>query len=181
VLSRATRDVDLLNGRIDGEKVRAIGERLVPLTGVDEVFLCGPQSMIESVKATLTEQLDFPAEHVHFELFGTEDSPARAIPVAMADQGPLRKVTVIADGKKTTIDLSTDGMNILDAALGAGADLPFACKGGVCCTCRAKLVEGEVKMDVNYALEPQEVEQGYILTCQSHPVTDHVTVDYDTI
>ena len=134
--------------------------------------------VIESVRDTLTEELGFPAEPVHFELFGTEQS-AKPVSLPVADQGPMRKVTVIADGKKTTIDLPTEGMSILDAALGAGADLPYACKGGVCSTCRALLVEGDVDMDVNFALEDYEVKRGYILTCQSYPVSDRVVVDYD--
>ena len=136
--------------------------------------------MIEEVRETLTSELDFAPEHVHFELFGTADE-SRPSPRVEQTDGPMRQVTVIADGKRTTINVSTEGMGILDAALNAGADLPFACKGGVCCTCRAKLVEGEVTMDANYALEPQEVEAGFILTCQSHPTTDHVVVDFDHI
>lgn len=180
VLSRAARDVDLFNGRIDGDKIKALSESLVPLSSVDEVFLCGPQTMIEGVRETLTSELGFPPECVHFELFGTAADRRPPAAVEQAD-GPMRQVTVIADGKRTTINLPTEGMGILDAALAAGADLPFACKGGVCCTCRAKLVEGEVTMDANYALEPQEVDAGFILTCQSHPTTDHVVVDFDHI
>ncbi|MDJ0655790.1 MAG: 2Fe-2S iron-sulfur cluster-binding protein [Xanthomonadales bacterium] len=115
---------------------------------------------------------------MHFELFGTKDMAARK-DTGNVDAGPMRKVSIISDRKKIELEVPSAGASILDAALAAGADLPFACKGGVCCTCRAKLVEGEVSMDVNYALEDQEVEAGFILTCQAHPTSDYVQVDYD--
>ncbi len=179
VLSREQRDVPLFNGRIDPAKLEALGERLVAFEQMDEVFLCGPQKMIDALRPALSDQMGIDKKHVHFELFGTEDQ-LRAKPVTpSAAKGPRRRVTVIADGKQTRIELATEGQSILDAALAGGADLPFACKGGVCCTCRAKLLSGEVKMDVNYALEDDEVQDGFVLTCQSHPMTDEVVVDFD--
>lgn len=177
VLSREARDVPLFNGRIDPAKLAALGERLVDFGSMDEVFLCGPQKMIDALRPALVEAHGIDPKHVHFELFGTEDQ-LRARPAA-TPTGPRRQVTVIADGKRTRVELASDGQSILDAALAGGADLPFACKGGVCCTCRAKLVSGEVEMDVNYALEEHEVEAGFVLTCQSHPLTDEVVVDFD--
>ena len=123
-------------------------------------------------------ELGLAPENVHIELFGvTDGGPLKVI--TPSSKGPLRRVTVIADGKSTVMDLTTKGMPILDAALNAGADLPFACKGGVCSTCRAKLIKGEVSMDVHYALEDHEIAAGFILTCQSHPRSDHVVVDFD--
>jgi ring-1,2-phenylacetyl-CoA epoxidase subunit PaaE len=129
------------------------------------------------VRDTLIEK-GMNAKNVHFELFGV--TTAKKVEVKQgADAGPVRHVSVIVDGMQTNLDVAEGGINILDAALNAGADLPFACKGGVCCTCRAKVVEGEVKMDVNYALEDWEVEQGFVLTCQCHPLTDKVVIDFD--
>jgi ring-1,2-phenylacetyl-CoA epoxidase subunit PaaE len=118
---------------------------------------------------------------IHFELFTTPGQTFSASKknTDEQDSGPKSKISIKVDGRSVDFDLGFDAESILDAALKNGADLPFACKGGVCCTCRAKLVEGEVRMDVNYALEPEEVEQGFILTCQSHPVTDKVVIDFD--
>jgi ring-1,2-phenylacetyl-CoA epoxidase subunit PaaE len=178
ILSQVSREVELLNGRIDGEKLKALTERLIDLKTVDEVFICGPQAMTIELRKTLIDELGIAAENVHIELFGVADEGQIRV-ITPDSKGPVRKVTVIADGKRTVMDLTTTGMPILDAALNAGADLPFACKGGVCSTCRAKLIEGEVSMDVQYALEEHEIEAGFILTCQSHPTTDHVVVDFD--
>ncbi len=129
------------------------------------------------------QSLGYPEKNIHFELFTTpgqlEKQKEDFKKEAVKDQGPRSSITVKLDGRSFSFDLSKKGQSILDAALAQGADLPFACKGGVCSTCKAKLVSGEVNMDVNYALEPEEVEQGYILTCQSHPVSENVVVDYD--
>jgi len=119
---------------------------------------------------------------VHFELFTTAGAQAQARKTETEDateRGPVSHITLTLDGRTTQFDLPQKGQSILDAALKEGADLPFACKGGVCCTCRAKLLKGEVRMDVNYALEPEEVEQGFILTCQSHPMSEEVVIDFD--
>jgi len=177
ILSRQEQESELLNGRIDAEKIKALCERMIALEVVNEVFICGPLSMTEAVKETLVQE-GFDPKHIHFELFGLSPTE-RVVEAKPSDPGPLRKVSVIVDGKQTNIEVTEGGQSILDVALSAGADLPFACKGGVCCTCRAKLLEGEVRMDVNYALEEGEVERGFILTCQSHPLTDRVVIDFD--
>lgn len=178
LLSRESRETEILNGRVTPEKLAELGEHLVAFDAFDEAYLCGPQAMILSAKAWLAENTALDAKQIHLELFGTDQTTAPRV-APNKDQGPVRRVSIIADRRRTEIEVPADGVPILDAALAAGADLPFACKGGVCCTCRAKVVEGEVRMDVNYALEPEEVEQGFILTCQSHPTTDHVVVDFD--
>jgi len=178
ILSQVSREVELFNGRINAAKLKALHPRLVNLDRIDEVFVCGPETMTIALRKTLIDDLGLAAEHVHIELFGVAEGGQLKV-LAPRGKGPARKVTVIADGKRTVMDLTTTGLPILDAALAAGADLPFACKGGVCSTCRAMLVEGEVDMDVHYALEQQEIEAGFILTCQSHPTTDHVVVDFD--
>ncbi|MEM1092670.1 MAG: 1,2-phenylacetyl-CoA epoxidase subunit PaaE [Pseudomonadota bacterium] len=179
VLSRESRDAELFNGRVDPDKLALLSQHLIDLDRVDEVFLCGPESMILSLKSWLETNSSIGSAHIHIELFGTESG--RAAAAGPVEAGPSRKVSIIADRRRMELDVPSAGSSILDAALEAGADLPFACKGGVCCTCRAKLVKGEVTMDVNYALEPAEVEAGFILTCQAHPVTDEVVVDFDQV
>ncbi|MDJ0657246.1 MAG: phenylacetate-CoA oxygenase/reductase subunit PaaK [Xanthomonadales bacterium] len=178
VLSQEDREVPLFNGRVTADKLAEMEGRLIDFGSFDEVFLCGPQAMIDELRPALAERFGFDPAHVHFELFGTKDMAARK-ETTSADAGPMRKVSIIADRKMIELEVPSAGNSILDAALAAGADLPFACKGGVCCTCRAKLVAGEVSMDVNYALEDHEVEAGFILTCQAHPTSDYVQVDYD--
>lgn len=178
VLSREQREADIFNGRIDADKLRNLAQHLIPMAQIDEVFLCGPQAMIEELRDALRDEHDVPASSIHLELFGT-DTPKKAVVRDDADQGATRTVDVVADGKRVRLNLTEFGQPILDAALAAGADLPFACKGGVCCTCRAKVLEGEVTMDVNYALEEDELAQGFVLTCQAHPKSDHVVVDFD--
>ena len=178
VLSREQRESEIFNGRIDAEKLRNLATHLIPMTRIDEVFLCGPQAMIEELRDALRDEHQIPASSIHLELFGT-DTPKKPMVHDDADSGATRTVDVVSDGKRVRLNLTEHGQPILDAALAAGADLPFACKGGVCCTCRAKVLEGEVTMDVNYALEADELAQGFVLTCQAHPATDHVVVDFD--
>jgi ring-1,2-phenylacetyl-CoA epoxidase subunit PaaE len=132
--------------------------------------------MILGVKDAFVEA-GFDSKNIHFELFGT-NTPVKEKQV-LTDEVVTSLVTVIVDGEVLDIPLASNDVNILDAALEAGADLPFACKGGVCCTCKAKIMEGSAKMDVNYALEPDEVEAGYILTCQSHPTSERLIVSFD--
>ncbi|MDG1657691.1 MAG: 2Fe-2S iron-sulfur cluster-binding protein, partial [Crocinitomicaceae bacterium] len=144
----------------------------------DHVYICGPEEMIHSVKdAMLTKGVKL--ENIHFELFTTSAVEAKK-PVE-ADNAPKveSNVSVIIDGDTFKLHLESNGENILDAASKTGADLPFACKGGVCCTCKAKILEGSASMDVNYALEADEVEAGYILTCQAHPTSDKLVVSFD--
>lgn len=184
VLSRQPQDVPLFNGRIDATKCEAFFERLVDPAMQDEVFLCGPRAMTETVRTVLRDK-GVDDARIHVELFTTDSEEeiaaarARRIEDLGAEAGALKQVTVIFDGVDTTLDLAADGQSVLDAALERRGDMPHSCKGGMCCTCRAKLVEGEVSMDVNYALTDEEVEDGFVLTCQSHPMSDRVVIDYD--
>jgi ring-1,2-phenylacetyl-CoA epoxidase subunit PaaE len=180
ILSRERTDADINHGRIDGAKLEQLSQKLLPLTGVDEVFLCGPEEMIQTARTFLQDQ-GVPAQRIHFELFNTSaaSKPAATAGTSTHPEGPVSKITIRMDGVESMFELAQQGASILDAALQQGADLPYACKGGVCCTCRAKLVAGEVSMDVVYGLEPDEIAAGYILTCQSHPRSEVVVVDYD--
>lgn len=180
ILSREKTDTILNDGRIDAEKCLALFEKTINLSQTDEFFLCGPEEMIFSVKAVLEEN-GVDKKKIHFELFTTpgQEQKNNSTQNISVDTQPKSRITVKLDGISFDFDLAKNGPAILDAALKQGADLPYACKGGVCCTCRAKLVEGEVDMDVNYGLEPDEIEQGFILTCQSHPRSGKVVVDFD--
>jgi ring-1,2-phenylacetyl-CoA epoxidase subunit PaaE len=178
VLSRESRDTEITSGRLDGARLRALLEALVDVGEVDHWWLCGPHGLITDARALLDE-LGVPRSKVHQELFYVDDIPPE--PVRGDEQavaGPSCEVTVVLDGRRTTLALPRD-VPILDSAQQVRGDLPFACKGGVCGTCRARVTDGEVRMRRNYALEPAEVEAGYVLTCQSLPVSDAVTVDYD--
>ncbi|MBD0294141.1 MAG: phenylacetate-CoA oxygenase/reductase subunit PaaK, partial [Flavisolibacter sp.] len=181
ILSREKTDAALNHGRIDVPKLDLLFAKLIDLKTTDEFFLCGPEGLIFCIKGYLTGR-GVPAGKIHFELFtvpGQEKSATGNQPSAIADSGPKAKVSVKLDGLLFDFDLPHEGQSILDAALQQGADLPYACKGGVCTTCKAKLVEGEVEMEVNWGLEQDEVEKGFILTCQSHPKTERVVVDFD--
>jgi len=188
VLSRETMDIPLFQGRIDAEKCKVLAPALIDLEGADEFFLCGPESMIFEVREFL-EKSGVASGKIHFELFTTPSQQTGA-PLLAGQQRDVQentgsealfsRVTVKLDGRAFDIDLPYSGESILDAALAAGADLPFACKGGVCCTCRCKLTEGQVEMDVNYALEPDELAAGYVLACQSHPRSPRVQIDFDS-
>ena len=181
VLSREVQDVELFTGRIDRDKVEEFLATFVPEDEVDEWYLCGPHGMVEMVREVLAEREVDPT-HVHHEVFHVEDAPGAtpvAVQVPVADGAPAAVATVTLDGRTTTVPMRSKGQTILAATLIERPDAPFSCTGGVCGTCRAKVVEGEVRMDRNYALEEDEVERGYALMCQSHPVTDTVTIDYD--
>ncbi|HYD22463.1 MAG TPA: 1,2-phenylacetyl-CoA epoxidase subunit PaaE, partial [Flavipsychrobacter sp.] len=160
ILSREYMDVPLFNGRIDADKIEQFSKTLVPIKKIDEAFICGPEDMILSVRQKLVD-LGMPSAHVHIELFTSPDQPKASHEKWVAehrkDEGPMSKVSITLDSATFDIDLPYHGESILDAALRHGADLPYACKGGVCATCRAKVVEGEVVMEVNYGLEPDEV------------------------
>ena len=179
ILSREKTDAPLNSGRIDHDKLTEL-KKLVDYKNTDEFFICGPEEMIFCVKDFL-EAGGIDKKKIHFELFTTPGQQLAASQKELAENtgGPTSKITVKLDGRSFDFELGFYSDSILDAALKQGADLPFACKGGVCCTCKAKLLAGEVKMDVNWGLEQEEVEQGYILTCQSHPVTEKVIVDFD--
>ncbi|RBY79788.1 phenylacetate-CoA oxygenase/reductase subunit PaaK [Geodermatophilus sp. TF02-6] len=178
VLSRESRDAELTSGRLDAARLRTLVDAFVDAGQVDHWWLCGPHGMVTDARAVLAE-LGVPAERVHQELFYVDDVPPQ--PVRGDDatvEGPSSQVTVVLDGRATTMALPRD-VPVLDAAQQVRGDLPFACKGGVCGTCRARVTDGEVRMRRNYALEAAEVAAGYVLTCQSLPVSDAVTVDFD--
>jgi ring-1,2-phenylacetyl-CoA epoxidase subunit PaaE len=179
VLSREQQDVPVLNGHLDAEKVSLLMRAMFSPDAVDHAFVCGPQPMIEGLEKALAD-LGLPRGRIHVERFtpGAGGRP-RAVVVAPAAAAKAI-VTVIYEGVRWEIPVA-EGEAIIDAAIRAGRNLPFSCKGGMCCTCRAKLLEGRVEMTVNYSLEPWETEAGYVLTCQSHPVTQHVVVDYDQV
>jgi len=178
VLSREPRDAELTSGRLDGARLRTLIDNLVDAPDVDHWWLCGPHGMVQDARQVLGE-LEVPPERVHQELFYVDDVPPE--PVRGDEEtveGPSSEVTIVLDGRTTPLTLPRS-VPILDSAQQVRADLPFACKGGVCGTCRARLTEGEVTMRRNYALEPAEVAAGYVLTCQSLPVSERVTVDFD--
>ena len=177
VLSREPRDVELFSGRLEASRLRRLLAALVPVGSVDHVWLCGPFGMIADARAVL-EELGVPRERVHFELFYVDEPPPEVDRPEPVVTGETSTVTVVLDGRSTTAPMPKD-LPVLDAAQRTRADLPFACKGGVCGTCRAHLTAGEADMRRNYALEDDEVERGFVLTCQTHPVGDAVTVDFD--
>jgi len=180
VISGEEQDIPILHGRLDGEKVRVLLRSLVPAESVDHVFICGPAGMSEDVEVTCHE-LGIAAERVHVERFVSEFG-GKPRPRAVVEPGapPKAVASLVIDGKRREVPVA-EGESILDAALRAGMDLPFACKGGMCSTCRAKLVEGQAEMELNYSLEPWELKAGFILTCQARPCSDKVTVDYDHV
>ena len=179
ILSRERTDTEIFYGRINDQKLIAL-EKLVPYKNFDEIYLCGPEEMIFTANDYFQQQ-GIEKEKIHFELFTTpgQKKSTTNIQQAAVSTGPKSNITIRLDGRSFDFDLGFNSSSILDAALQQGADLPYACKGGVCATCRAKLLEGEVDMEVNYALEKEELEQGFILTCQSHPRTEKVVVDFD--
>jgi ring-1,2-phenylacetyl-CoA epoxidase subunit PaaE len=180
VLSRERTETPVNYGRINTDKLNELA-KLIDYLSIDETFLCGPEEMIFCVKDFL-QQKGIPEKKIHFELF-TTSTPKKSISkttTAKKDGGPASKISVKVDGRSFDFDLSLNSdTTILDAALKQGADLPYACKGGMCCTCKARLLEGEVEMDVHWGLEHEEIEKGFILTCQSHPKTEKVVVDFD--
>ena len=179
VLSRERTDAEINYGRIDAEKCDQFS-RLIDFISVDKFFICGPEGMIFSVKKFL-ESNDVATSKIHFELFTTPSRKnIKFYSAAKSNENEGSEIIVKSDGRSFNFKLDYGSNNILDAALAKGADLPFACKGGVCTTCRARLIEGEVEMEANYGLEPDEVKAGFILTCQSHPRSKKVVVDFDS-
>jgi ring-1,2-phenylacetyl-CoA epoxidase subunit PaaE len=179
VLSREPQDVEMFSGRLDGARLQRFLDTILPADTVDEWFLCGPYDMVTELRGTLTDAGVDP-RHVHAELFHVGDTPPRPRRVEVTDQVlEGADVTIVLDGRRSTFRLGADGIPVLEAALEVRSDAPFACKGGVCGTCRAKVVEGSVEMDQNWALEPDEVDRGYVLTCQSHPTSERLVLDYD--
>lgn len=175
VLSREAQESALLSGRLDEQRIGAILDTLLPAGTVDEWFLCGPHGMVLDARVALSVR-GVTDDVVHTELFHVADVPVPDAPRAADVPGVT--VDIVLDGRTSRVAMAADE-RILDAALRQRPELPYACKGGVCSTCRAKVVEGEVSMARNFALEPDEVAAGYVLTCQALPITDKVVVDYD--
>jgi ring-1,2-phenylacetyl-CoA epoxidase subunit PaaE len=179
VLSREPREAEVLSGRLDAERLSALIDSLVDVQAADHWWLCGPHGMVRDAQRVLAG-LGVPADRVHQELFYADDEPVREVHhEETATEGPVSKVTITLDGRSTTSVLPREG-TILDGAQKTRPDLPFACKGGVCGTCRALVADGKADMRRNFALEPAEVDAGYVLTCQSYPVTESLTVDFDS-
>ncbi|MBL0146965.1 MAG: phenylacetate-CoA oxygenase/reductase subunit PaaK [Chitinophagaceae bacterium] len=180
ILSRERLDTALNVGRINKEKLKELG-KLIKYENIDEAFICGPEEMIFCSKDFLEEK-GIDKKKIHFELFGTVRNKLAIDKEQLTKEKTTvakSNITIKLDGRSFDFTLSYNDENILDAALKQGADLPYACKGGMCCTCKAKLLQGEVTMDVSWGLEQEEIEQGFILTCQSHPKTEKVVVDFD--
>jgi ring-1,2-phenylacetyl-CoA epoxidase subunit PaaE len=178
VLSRERQDVEVLNGRLDHEKLFGLLGGMLGGVAIDHAYVCGPLAMIDGVTAALAER-GVAENRVHVERFTSALSGRpRAQVVVAPDAAPHAMAAIIIDGARTEIPVA-EGEAVLDAALRAGLDLPFACKGGMCCTCRARLLEGRVEMAQNYSLERWEIAAGYVLTCQSRPTTDRVALDFD--
>lgn len=176
VYSRQEVDNNLLKGRIDADKIEALYANYLSNQSVNEVYVCGPEEMIFAVKDSFVAK-GVDEKHIHFELFNVTTPKKEEV---IDDSIEINShVTVIIDDEEFEFDLSSKGKNILQAAQDVDADVPFSCKGGVCCTCKAKVMEGKAKMDLNYSLDPEEVEEGFILTCQAHPLTEKVIVSFD--
>jgi ring-1,2-phenylacetyl-CoA epoxidase subunit PaaE len=184
ILSRQAQEVDLLQGRIDAAKVREVVEALLPAASMDEVFICGPEPMIEATEAALLA-CGVPARNIHTERFSSptlDALPENERRAAAASHGPTLQgevaLELTLDGKQHQLRMGANE-HVLDVAVAAGLDLPYSCKAGVCCTCRAKVMQGTVVMDKNFTLEPWEVEKGFVLTCQARPTSEHLAVSFD--
>jgi len=181
ILESEGQDIDLFSGRVDAEKCESLFKTWIKVEDFDQAFICGPEPMMLAVSSSLKSH-GMAEERIKFELF-TSAQPGRVrrreTKIAADSKGDVCTATFVLDGASRVIDLPKQGQSVLEAALAADLDAPFACKAGVCSTCRALVVEGEVEMEANYALEDYEVRQGYVLTCQCYPLTDTVVVDYD--
>lgn len=179
-LTQERRDIELFNGRFDAEKLEQIFNSLLDISDLDEAFLCGPEEMVFDIRDALLKA-GMSKEHIHYELFvsGLSEEDKKRAERLSKQQVEGVEVTLIDGGKEFHFTMTDDYDNLLDAALGAGADLPFACKGGVCSTCKCRVIDGNVEMKVNYALEEEELNQNFVLSCQSVPLTSKVTIDFD--
>jgi ring-1,2-phenylacetyl-CoA epoxidase subunit PaaE len=179
VLSEEPHEVELFNGLLDQARCLEFLSTLIAPGSIDEAFVCGPDPMMNAVEAALRET-GVPPARIHIERFGVPLPAAGSLaPASITDDAPRAEVELTVEGKTRRLRVAYDGLAILDAGLAAGMNLPYACKGGVCCTCRARVLEGEVRMDRNYTLEQGELEDGFVLTCQSHPVSARVVISYD--
>ena len=177
-LSREAQDVAALNGRLDGAKLRALAPGLVDARGIAQAFVCGPAEMLDELPGVLVE-LGMAAERIQVERFTSSVAlGVRLVAAVKADDAAVAIATIIHDGASHDVPMAA-GETVLDAALRAGLDLPWSCHGGMCSTCRARVTAGGVRMDANFSLEKWETEAGYALTCQSHPTTARLVVDYD--
>jgi ring-1,2-phenylacetyl-CoA epoxidase subunit PaaE len=180
VLSQEEQDLPILSGRLDSEKVRWLLTTLVPVAAVDHAFVCGPSGMIDDLETTL-KMMGLSDEQIHVERFvSVHGGRPREKPPIAPQARPAHIAALIVDGKRREVPVAK-GEAILDAALRAGLDLPFACRGGMCSTCRAKVVQGSAEMQLNYSLEAWELTAGFVLTCQAHPTSDRIVVDFDQV
>lgn len=182
VLSREQQDIELFNGRVDADKIETLLKSFAPADEIDHAFLCGPGAMIEEAKTTLL-RLGTPETNIHIEYFSTDGlpiAPRRAHADAVSGDEPVAHARITLHGSAYDVPM-LDGETVIDAGERAGLEMPYSCRGGMCCTCRAKLVSGEVDMELNYSLEPWEMEAGYVLTCQARPLTKEIVVDYDEV
>jgi ring-1,2-phenylacetyl-CoA epoxidase subunit PaaE len=181
LLSREAQDVPLLSGRITGEKLRELAQGVVDFANVDEAFLCGPEGMIAEARATLAT-LGIAPERIRSELFTPSAPRKRFIPPVVPDgANTLARITVTLDGRRHAFDLETGDESLIAAAERAGLELPYSCKGGMCCTCRCRVTAGAAEMAVNYSLEAWETEAGFTLACQARPTTSELALDFDAV
>jgi ring-1,2-phenylacetyl-CoA epoxidase subunit PaaE len=179
VMTREQQDAELFNGRIDAEKCQSLCQHWINLNDIDQTFICGPEQMTEEVASTLVK-LGLDKTKIKTELFGTQTSTkTRRIESVRAHSDTHCDVTVVLDGRQFTFSMEKDKQSVLEAGLSQGLDLRYSCKGGVCSTCRCKVTEGKVDMDMNYALEDYEIARGFVLSCQSFPATNTLTIDFD--
>lgn len=179
-LTKERRDIELFNGRFNDKKMKVLTSTFIDIPDTNEVFLCGPEQMISYVSKYLINA-GLSKELVHYELFvkGLSEEDIKRTERLAKQNVEGTEVTIVDGGKEFLFTMTKDYNNILDAALGAGADLPFACKGGVCSTCKCRVIEGSVEMKINYALDDKEVAQQLVLSCQAVPTTEKVVVDFD--
>ena len=185
IMDEEDQGADLFNGRIDNQKGTALhAANLIDILTTDEAFICGPQAMMSEVSRGFRAS-GLSDQQIHYELFSNSSEDSEKVlqkaqqRVRTYGEKKTSKVTVVVDGRSISFDLATVGENILDAGMHNGLELPYACKAGVCATCKCKLIRGEVEMDISHGLEPHEIKAGYILSCQAHPVSDEVEVDFD--
>jgi ring-1,2-phenylacetyl-CoA epoxidase subunit PaaE len=183
ILTKELTSVDIFSGRVDAAKCVAFGRHFFDIREVDGAFICGPELMIHDVKDALV-QMGLAADRIRFELFGSgafKSSRKEERDDVRVGEDKMSKVTIRIDGHEADFQIGYQGQAVLDVAMQGGLDIPYSCKGGVCSTCRALVVEGKVHMDIQYGLEPDEVDAGYVLTCQAHPRSERLILDYDIL